>query len=186
MDKQTEERNMTNINPNPDQNPYAPLPSDSDLKRRAGHVQDNMSLMQHYFDALFSKDLPPILDVLDENVEWLIVPTGDILKGKDEIGKLALNHWVATPDRIKKLVNLFASEDSACLEYITGGTLTKQADFPSIKIPPTGKKYEFMCCFVFHITNGKIDRVHEYFDMETVKRQLNVAGSADTSVRGAL
>jgi predicted ester cyclase len=106
-----------------------------------------------------------------------------VIRGKNEIGKLALNHWVASPDRIKKLVNLFANEDSACLEYVTRGTLTKQADFPSIKIQPTGKKYEFMCCFVFHITNGKIDRVHEYFDMETVKRQLNVVGRADTSVQ---
>ena len=110
----------------------------------------------------------------------------DIVRGKDEIEKLALNHWAASPNRIKKLVNLFASEDLACLEYVTSGTLTKQADFPSIKISPTGKKYEFMCCFVFHITNGKIDRVHEYLDMETVKRQLNVTGSADTSVRGPL
>lgn len=94
-------------------------------------------------------------------------------QGKDDVEKFARNHWAASPDRIKNLMNLFASEDSACLEYLTGGTLTKQADFPSIKILPTGKKYEFMCCFVFHITNGKIDRVHEYFDMKTVKRQLS-------------
>ena len=116
MDKQTEGRNMTNINPTPDQNPYAPLPNDSDLKMRARYVQDNMSLMQNYFDALFSKDLALILDVLDEKIEWLVVPTGDIVRGKDEIEKLALNHWAASPNRIKKLVNLFASEDLACLE----------------------------------------------------------------------
>jgi hypothetical protein len=69
-------------------------------------------------------------------------------------------------------VNLFASEEYASLEYRTAGTLTNQADFPSIKFEPTGKKYEFQCSFVFHIANGKIDRVHEYFDMETIKRAL--------------
>jgi len=52
----------------------------------------------------------------------------------------------------------------------TSGTLTNRADFPSVKFEPTGQKYDFLCCFVFHIKNGKIDHVHEYFDMETIKR----------------
>ena len=70
-------------------------------------------------------------------------------------------------------MNVFASEEFACLEYRTAGTLSNQAHFPSISFQPTGKHYEFLCCFVFHITNGEIDRVHdEYFDLETIKRQL--------------
>jgi ketosteroid isomerase-like protein len=56
------------------------------------------------------------------------------------------------------------------MEYTSGGTLTGRVDFPSIQIAPSGVKYELQVCFVFHITGGKIDRVHEYFDMETVKR----------------
>jgi ketosteroid isomerase-like protein len=148
-----------------------PVP-ESDFQARTQRIQDNLQMMRTYFDALFGKDLNVILDMLDENIEWLIVPTGDTLKGKAEIAKLAPNHWAASPDRIKTLVNLFAGEEYASLEYRTAGTLTNQADFPSIKFEATGKKYEFQCSFVFHIANGKIDRVHEYFDMETVKRQL--------------
>jgi ketosteroid isomerase-like protein len=150
-------------------------------------VQDNLQMMRTYFDALFGKNLSPILDMLDENIEWLIVPTGDTLRGKEQIAKLAPNHWAASPDRIKTLVNVFASEEFASLEYRTAGTLTNQADFPSIKFEPTGKKYEFLCCFVFHIKNGKIDRVREYFDMETVKRQLGtVGGQQDTGLAQAI
>ena len=67
---------------------------------------------------------------------------------------------------------MFASEEFACLEYRTAGTLSNQADFTSISFQPTGKHYEFLGCFVFHITNGKVDRAHEYFDLETIKRQL--------------
>jgi ketosteroid isomerase-like protein len=122
----------------------------------------------------------PMLELFDQDVEWLIVPTGDTIKGKAEIAKLAANHWAASPGRIKTLVNLFANEEYASLEYRTSGTLTNQADFPSIKFEPTGKKYEFLCCFVFHIKNGKIDRVHEYFDIETVKRQLGTMGQSTT------
>ena len=68
-------------------------------------------------------------------------------------------------------MSLFATDEFACLEYVTGGTLTGRADFPSFSFQPTGRSYEFQCCFVFHFTNGRIDNVHEYFDMETVKRQ---------------
>jgi len=159
-------------------NPCAP---ESDLEGRARCVRNNGRMMQVYFDALFTKDLKPMLDMFAQDIEWLIVPTGDTIKGKDEIAKLAANHWAASPNRIKTLVNLFASEEFASLEYRTEGTLTKQADFPSIKFEPTGKKYDFLCCFVFHIKNAKIDRVHEYFDMETVKRQLGTAGSQQNS-----
>jgi len=151
--------------------------SETDLQARMQRIQDNRQMMHVYFDALFGKDLKPMLDLLDEHIEWLIVPTGDTFRGKEELAKGAHNHWASSPDRIKTLVNVFASEDFACLEYRTGGTLTNQADFPSISFQPTRKQYEFQCCFVFHITNGKIDRVHEYFDMETVKRQLGTVGS---------
>jgi ketosteroid isomerase-like protein len=157
----------TNLDPAPESN----------VQARMQRIQDNLQMMRTYFDALFGKNLKPILDMLDENIEWLIVPTGDTLKGKEQIAKLAPNHWAASPDRIKTLVNVFANEEFASLEYRTAGTLTTQADFPSIEFEPTGKKYEFLCCFVFHIKNGKIDRVHEYFDMETVRRQLGTTGT---------
>ncbi len=158
--------NMTEIN-------------EKDLEAHEFQVQENLDLMHKYFDLLFTKNLSSILDLIDDNIEWLVVPTGDIIKGKEKFAQLAINHWGASPNRVKKLLNLFASEDYACMEYISGGTLTGQVDFGSIKIPPSGLKYEIQCCFVFHITNGKIDRVHEYFDMDTVKRITGFATSSD-------
>jgi ketosteroid isomerase-like protein len=162
---------LTDVKTNPNPGP------ESNLKARMQRIEDNLQMMHAYFDMLFTKDLNPMLDMFDQDIEWLIVPTGDTIKGKDEIVKLAANYWAASPGRVKTLVNLFASEEYASLEYRTAGMLTNQADFPSIKFEPTGKRYDFLCSFVFHIKNGKIDRVHEYFDMETVKRQL---GTVDT------
>jgi ketosteroid isomerase-like protein len=100
-----------------------------------------------------------------------IVATGTTINGKDELKAGAQNHRVASPDRVKKLVNLFATDELACLEYTSGGTLEAQANFGDIAIKPTGKKYELQCCFVFHFRpDGKIDLVREYFDMGTVTR----------------
>jgi steroid delta-isomerase-like uncharacterized protein len=157
--------------------------SESDLKARRQRTDDNLRMVHAYFDALFTKDLKTMLDMFNQDIEWLIVPTGDRIEGKDKIATVAANQWVASPDRIKTLVNIFASEDFACLEFRTAGMLTKQADFSSITPQPTGKKNKFLCCLVFHIKNGKIDRVREYFDMQTVGRQLgNVGTGPETNV----
>jgi hypothetical protein len=87
-------------------------------------------------------------------------PTEDTVKGKDEIARLAANHWAASPGRIKTLMNLFANEEYSSLEYRTAGTLTDQADFPSIKLEPTGKKYDFLYSFVFLATRSVAARNH--------------------------
>jgi len=148
------------------------------LEPRERAVQHNLDLMRRYFDLLYSKDLDAMLELVDDDIEWLVVPTGDVISGKTSLAALAENHWGASPDRTKKLVNLFATEDYACMEYTSGGSLTGEVDFRSIKIPPSGRTYEIQCCFVFHFKNGKIDRVHEYFDMDTVKRVTRFAATA--------
>jgi SnoaL-like protein len=115
-------------------------PSKEDLESRQRSVQDNLALLRRYFDLLFTKDLDSMLELIDDDLQWLVVPTGDVISGKASLAEGAKNHWGASPDRTKKLVNLFAVEDYACMEYISGGTLTGVVDFGSIKIPPSGLK----------------------------------------------
>ena len=142
-------------------------------------IQDHLTLMRRYFDLLYTKNLDSVLGLVDDDIEWLIVPTGDVIRGKAEFAELATNHWGASPDRTKKLLNLFAAEDYACMEYISGGTLTGEVDFGSLAIPPSGRAYQIQCCFVFHFKDHKIDRVHAYFDMDTVKRITGYAAATE-------
>lgn len=136
-------------------------------------ARDNLKTMQTYFDLLFGKEMRPLLDLFADDVNWFIVATGTTINGKDELKAGAQNHLAASPDRVKELVNLFATDEFATLEYASGGTLEAQANFGDIAIKPTGKKYELQCCFVFHFRlDGKIDLVHEYFDMGIVTRQI--------------
>jgi steroid delta-isomerase-like uncharacterized protein len=148
------------------------------LEPRERKVHDNLALMRRYFDLLFSKDMDAMLELIDDHIEWLVVPTGTVISGKPMLAVGAKQHWGATPDRVKKLVNLFADENYACMEYVTEGTLTGRVDFGSVAIPPTGLRYELQVCFVFHLKDGKIDRVREYFDMETVRRFPGMAEAA--------
>jgi hypothetical protein len=50
----------------------SPAP-ESDPQARMHRIQSNLRMMRTYFDVLFGKNLSPILDMLDENIEWLIV-----------------------------------------------------------------------------------------------------------------
>jgi ketosteroid isomerase-like protein len=153
-----------------------------ELQDRDRCVQVNLTTLRTYFDLLFSKSVDKLLDLIDPNIEWLIVPTGELVKGRDAFVALAKNHWAASPNRTKNLVSLFANEEYASMEYVSGGTLTGDANVGSTKIAATGAEHELQCCFVFHLTSGKIDRVREYFDMETVKR---ITGQAKEPVAPA-
>ena len=105
----------------------SPETSKQNLEPRERSVQGNLALMRRYFNLLFSKRLDAMLDLIDDDIEWLVVPTGDVVKGKASFAEMAKNHWAASPDRTKKLINLFAAEDYACMEYTSGGTLTGNA-----------------------------------------------------------
>ncbi len=134
-------------------------------------AKSNLDKMHKYFDLLFGKELEELLSTFADDINWFIVPTNTTIKGKAQFRAMAENHWAASSDRIKKMLNVFATDEYACLEYITGGTLKREADFVTAKVKPTGRKYELQCCFVFHFNaQGLIDKVHEYFDMATVQR----------------
>lgn len=139
-------------------------------------AQRNVEKMRAYFDLLFGKQMNDLIDMFADDIDWTIVPTNTRIQGKAQFRQMAENHWAASPDRVKKIVNLFANDEYACLEYVTGGTLEGQADFGTTKVNPTGKRYELQCCFVFHFdSDGLIDTVREYFDMATVQRFAHVS-----------
>ena len=73
-------------------------------------VATNTAVMKKYFDLLFTQDMAQLLELIADDIEWRVIPTGDIFTSKGEFERLARNHWSASPDRTKKLVSLFASD----------------------------------------------------------------------------
>ena len=74
------------------------------------------------FRSALHKNLDSVLGLVDDDIEWLIVPTGDVIRRKRPSSPARHEPLGASPDRTKKLLNLFAAEDYACMEYISGGT----------------------------------------------------------------
>ena len=43
-------------------------------------IQDHLIMMRQYFDLLYTKNLDSVLGLVDDDIEWLIVPTGDVIR----------------------------------------------------------------------------------------------------------
>ena len=142
----------------------------ADLRVHDRRVQDNGTLVRKFFDALSAMDLDALLGVLDDHMEFLAVAVGEAVRGKKQIGENFAKAWAAVADRKLELVNAFATEDWACLEYIASGTLTRQPPSYSPLLSLEGNTFRLPACMVLHLSSGKIDRGTEYFDLATIQR----------------
>jgi len=73
-----------------------------------------------------ARDIPLVLDLLDDECEWSLMATNEHVKGKDAIIKMSEKSAAAikhTAEHKLEITNLFACEDKACLEdvVIAGG-----------------------------------------------------------------
>jgi hypothetical protein len=73
---------------------HGPRNRQEDLASRRRSVQDSLALMRRYFDLLVIKDMDAMLELIDD-IEWLVVPTGDVIRGKASLAVGAENHWGA-------------------------------------------------------------------------------------------
>ena len=71
-------------------------------------AQSNLDTMHKYFDLLFGKEMDELLSMFTDDINWFIVPTNMTIKGKAQFRAMAKNHWAASPDRTKTMLNVFA------------------------------------------------------------------------------
>ena len=129
---------------------------------------ENANVIQQWVDLLArwgdnpARDIPLVLDLLDDECEWTLMATGEHVKGKDAIVKWSEKSAAAirhTAEHKLEVTNLFANEDKGCLEYVHRALLT----LPGQKEPTL---IEMPICIVFQLRNGKIFRANEYYEIE--------------------
>lgn len=150
-------------------------------------AQKNIDLIRAWLDAHNRQDRKA-LDYLDENVEFIQIPTGSVSRWKDmeNLMKLAYSR-----KSYKELTHIFATDDEVCAEYTakvsTAGAVSdfeKEQGLHGIDVSeakPTSEMVELQECVVFHIKNGKIDRAREYWDAATLNRQLGIGEDEDAT-----
>ncbi|MBI2953319.1 MAG: ester cyclase [Chloroflexi bacterium] len=137
-------------------------------------AQDNINIVRNLFDAINNHQLDRATALIDDNAEWIDVATGDTFRGPRGFRQLSQSWWEAFPDNTIEITNLFADEESVCVEYIGRGTFTGPLRWPSIQAQPTGRKLAIPFCDVYRIEHSKIVSAREYHDTATMMGQLGV------------
>jgi ketosteroid isomerase-like protein len=107
-------------------------------------------------------DIPRVLDLLDDECEWILMATSEHFKGKEAIKKMSEKSAAAvrhSAEHELQVTNIFAYEDKGCLEYVHRALLMLpgQVERSPIEMP---------ICIVFLFKNRKILRAQEYYEVQ--------------------
>jgi len=131
--------------------------------------------------------LEAMTDLMDENIDWEVVPLNMKRRGRDEIRQLIEGAWAHWTEGCRnEITNVFASEEWVCLEWTArhtipkeSGKITEEIMHLNITITPEGQKIEISVVSIFHMKDGKITSAREYSDYATIMRQLGVVTTAE-------
>jgi len=96
------------------------------------------------------------------------VPSGAILRGKEEIKDFVNGWFEVSRDCRFELTASFVAEGFAGAEWTASGT--QQGDLPGM--PATNKPYSVRGASIFEVRDGLLRRCSDYWDMATFMRQL--------------
>ena len=124
-------------------------------------TQENKRLMQQVFEELSRGNSPALIEVLADDVEWLV--TGTTMFSQTYRGKTSLMNDLLGPlfsqlaDKFTMTADRFIADDDYVVVECRGNTTTN-----------TGKPYNNKYCFVFRLEDRKIKEVTEYMDTQLV------------------
>lgn len=148
-------------------------------------AQENMTMIRAWLDAHNHRDMKA-LDYIDEDIEIVEIPTGEVYRGKAKMKELAEAAY--SRPVWKELTHIMATDEEVCVEYTGRGTISQplteaekesgihEIDLSQAQAPTT--PFELKVCFVCQIKNGKIYRAREYWDAAAIARQFGVSEKA--------
>jgi steroid delta-isomerase-like uncharacterized protein len=137
-------------------------------------AEDNIAIVRSLFDAFDLGDLDRAVALVTEDFELIDVPSGGTFHGPEGCREWLSTFRAALPDARTEIVNAFAEGDRVATEHIGRGTHTGPFVTPAGTIPPTGRKIELRIGEVYELSEGKISRLHAYYDSSTMLRQLGL------------
>jgi len=140
------------------------------------------------FESGKANDFETMASTIADDCEWVMMPNMQKFKGKAACVELCKKGKLAS-DKTPDIMTDFATSEWGVFEYMNNGTITKElahlgALDPSFKLGAdesalVGKTYSVAVCFVYRLNSqGKIQQLHEYLDMEGLKKQLSSTPAA--------
>jgi ketosteroid isomerase-like protein len=122
---------------------------------------DNKQLMQHIFTEMAKGNFEPFLGHMADDMRWTVIGTTKLagtLTGKQEVIDKRLTPLTTQLEGpIRVTAHNFIAEGDYVVVEGRGQAMTK-----------TGKPYNNTYCFVFRLTNGKVQALTEYLDTEVI------------------
>ena len=137
-------------------------------------AQNNAVLARELYDAFNRKDYESCLSLVSEDLEAVLIPFGQIFRGREGFRDFMQGFAGAFPDIRIQVTNQVASEDQVVNEFTARGTHTGSLMTPAGPIPPTIRAVDFIVCEVYQVKNGKFTGLHNYQDAAGLLRQLGL------------
>jgi len=133
-----------------------------------GSVEDNIKAAKTFVDAMNKHDADLLGSVCNEDaVATELAFPDEHFTGRKNIVEGYRELFEAFPDCDTKILSTIADENGVVFEVTWVGTNT--ADFRGT--PATNKKITLPISYVFHMKDGKINKIREYYDELTYEQQ---------------
>jgi steroid delta-isomerase-like uncharacterized protein len=137
--------------------------------------QDATSIAKEWLEAFNRADWQRTKDYLAPNSIYDEHGTQRHIQGSEAIIATYQSWKAAMPDVQGKVINTYQSGDKVALELTWEGTHTGPLETPSGTIPASGKSQKTPGVMTLEVSNGKIQKSSNYFDMLSFLQQIGAA-----------
>lgn len=123
--------------------------------------EHNIRLVMAHFAAESKHDYEATLATLTDDIEYRMMPTGAVMRGKGEVTRYYDAWWHAFPDVTIDVQRISASGEWVIAEAIS--TATHLGHF--LGVPPTGKRVTSHVCTLIRMREGKMVEETVYYDL---------------------
>lgn len=124
--------------------------------------QEHIALVKHLYSAFTQGDIPRVLEVLSEDIDWLFygpseIPFAGHYRGKQEVAGF--------------FTKALESSDFLVfepLEFLPGANSVLVQGHERVRAKATGRIWETKWAHVFTIEGGKIVKLREYYDTAVI------------------
>ncbi len=144
------------------------------VRRRFVTAANKSDLLDGYTAAWSAHDVGTILSYFTDDCVYEDATLGVVNHNKQEFKAFLEQDFRAFPDFVQKELLRFTSGDYACLEWSMTGT--HLGDYPGM--PVTGKTFaDVRGVSVMELSEGKIRRTTDFWDVTSFLRQLGLASA---------
>jgi len=138
-------------------------------------VERNIEVVRRFGQALTNRDWAAFDDLVAEDCEWIDVPSGRTMRGRDELIAGCKSFTTAFPDFSVDSVTLIGQGDVVANEWSARGTHPAPLPRPDGgDYEPTGRSFARSGVGIVELRDYRIVRYRDYFDRQMMTEQLGL------------